>query len=402
MIQSPYQQNIDILKEFFRRPIVLVYSILIFVSVGLQISTIFTTTALSFNKVFSEYSLPADTGEIDNLSGFSGGMGSANVLTILLAVSFLLFYILSRKQENNLSVPSTIFKVISIIELVISCILIAIVLFWTVIIGIMSVAFSQSNQHSSVSFAVLTALFLILCLLIPVFIIAILNSIAKLMFANSIKKSLSSIYLKRSGSTFFGVMCFISAFGGIIISFLFLVMITYYSNQYGSFNMPLISGLILISNFIIGNATSIVGGILAVKYARYIKNVSQKFRIEVPSQSELEQNVQPATPVYNEPVIQNTTPDFNNPYEVVNQIPEAQTPPAPVQENFVQPAPVQQSFAEEPSYEEPVKEYIPEPSQPAQPPQADYAPRFCTECGKPVGPDDYFCNNCGKEIIRNI
>ena len=41
MIQSPIQQSNDILKEFFRKPIVLVLSILLFVNAIIQLLSVF-------------------------------------------------------------------------------------------------------------------------------------------------------------------------------------------------------------------------------------------------------------------------------------------------------------------------------------------------------------------------
>ena len=197
--------------------------------------------------------------------------------------------------------------------------------------------------------------------------------------------------------------------------------------------LPLI---IIVLQLAVAAASGITAGLLAIKYSVYIKKVSQKFQTEaVPQQTQPESAFTQPVVTYNEPDVQPApiaaAPVSENPYEPV-QAPTAQAeiPQAPVREDYNPHAAV----AEQPAYEPPVQE-VPEVKeypavQPA--PVVEQAPaveevketpaveeepvkeapvttdnekpvvKFCTQCGKPVGPNDYFCNNCGTEIIRDL
>jgi hypothetical protein len=164
---------------------------------------------------------------------------------------------------------------------------------------------------------------------------------------------------------------------------------------------------------ILGIALNIITAVVAISYSSYIKNISMKFQTEAPAPQ-----AAPSDNFAQAPVVNYQPASFDcNPYAA-----QAAVPQAPVREDFVQPAHVNEAPAvqeapatEEPSVEEVIEEPVQNPEPVAEPPKAPVkeasapstdsgyrAVKFCTECGKPVGPDDYFCNNCGKEIIRKI
>ncbi len=431
MIQSPYKQNIEIIKGFFRKPIVLVLVIMSFVSIAINLIMNFINPfGAIVQKAINDYNL--SNGEPQFNNGINIG-GSVSVTTILFAISFLLFYLFSKKEDKNLSAPSMMFKVLAIIELVFMCIATVFVIAGFAIFGILIFA-SANVSDIQVSISQLTAMstlyIILLVIVIPVIIIALLTSIAQLQFANSIRKSINSIYLYRKGALMFGILHYI--FAGLTLPLILfeIVYITSVSNSANIYLSPIQISAVFVQN-ILSIAFNIIIGIVAVSYSSYIKKVSMKFQSEAPVQQ-----TAPAVSTEQAPVVTyqpaSAAPMENNPYAPQPQptpIAQQPVPQAPVREDFaaqpqvyaqpiqeVNPAQTQPSVEqtpEESAPQAPVQQEEPAPEPPAAPVQETPAPekpkednqpvvKFCTECGKPVGPDDYFCNNCGKEIIRNI
>lgn len=423
MVQSPYQQNINIIKDFFKRPIVLVLSILTFLSVALHFAGQFFINPISYTKLLHDLNVPVDSANVEVSSGINPL--SINILTVFSAVIFLLFYVLSKKENNNLSVPSMMFKVISIITLVLSSLCVILIFGFVLVFGLFFGAFSRTDSASTAG-VVTAIIFLGTIVAVPLCALLVLNSVSQLLFANSIHKSLNSIYLKKTGAVFYGVICFI--FTAISIAFYLFaaVYLIHLSSQHSAITALLPNIIILSAQCAVGIAEGIVTGLLAIKYAVYIKNISQKYKIQVdaPQNSEQPQPVQN----FNASEVPVANTDNFNPYEAA-QIPVYEPPQAPVQENFANQFPVQESpepqeFVQEtvteplPEATEQIPIPVPEPApvveQPSAPepapapiredfvqPAENPVPRFCTHCGKPVGPNDYFCNHCGTEIIRN-
>ncbi|MCH5304795.1 MAG: hypothetical protein J1E41_08030 [Ruminococcus sp.] len=417
MVQSPYQQNIDIVKGFFRRPIVLVVAILSFSSLLSElICYVFLSNSLTtgfrellFNSQGYNSSLSSDSVNTSH-------MFSLDVTGILLAVSFLLFFILSHKHDNNLAVPSVMFKVISIISLVFVCILTFVGILLVIILGSLGNFLGTSDPTLRE-----IEIFIYFFIAIFVFLIAfaLTTSISNVVFANSIRKSLTSIYLKNKGAMLFGVMCFISA--GLSIAgsiFAYIILKEYFSLYFNNAQLTLIGISTAISI-----AASIALGILAVKYSAYIKDLSVRFQIEAPAypqETDIFEEPQsyrqiPQMPVqqYAEPTPApyNTQPDVppapQAPVQSYSEPPQAPYSPqadavsaAPLQEEVS--APVQEETFEQ--YEEPIQAPISVPVEDnTDEEQEDYtsspkAPKFCTQCGYPVGKYNYFCQNCGSPI----
>ena len=432
MIQSPYQQNIDIIKGFFKKPIVLILSIFTFLSVVVHFAGQFAINPVIISKQLQQFNVPADYANVEYTATINPL--SINIFTILSAIIFLLFYVLSKNETNNLSVPSMMFKVISIITLVLSVLSVLLIFGFVLVFGLFLGAFSRTDSGFSPEVFTLVV-FVASIVLLPFCVLLILNAVSQLLFANSVRNSLNSIYLKKSGAVFYGIICFIFTAITIALYIFAAVYLLHLSSQYSAVNFSLPHILFLFVQCAVDIATGIVTGILAIKYAVYIKNISQKYRISTDAPPENEQ--QPVQN-YSEPEVQINDANNFNPYDNA-QIPVYEPPQAPVQENFANQFPVEENnnaqnptpqpipVEENINAQNPTAQPIPEPIAPVQEPQPapadeqppvaqpapapvkedvfkpaeNQVPRFCTQCGSPVGPNDYFCNHCGAEIIRN-
>lgn len=318
---NPYQQNVDIIKGFFRKPIVLVTAILSFLNIGANFLSALFYQIPSINTM-ENIPMEFRSELITNVKQTPG----IDLLSVFFAISFLLFFICSRRSSGNMNVPATMFKVISIIQLVFCCIASAVLLVVVCILSIM----------------VLLPFGFISFLIIPILLIAavclLIIGISQCIFANSVKKSIKSIYLYKNGAKLFGITNIIFSVIFLVL-YVFLLIILSLSTPV-DFNVQ--SYMFLMVYIIIYTVSSIATGIMAIKYSNYINAKTEQFVTQPP-----------ITPVYT-----NNSETASEPYQGINGV------------------------------------------TPVQPYNPHAEPVICQNCGQPVNPDDYFCNNCGTPLQK--
>ena len=113
---NPYQQNIDIVKGFFKRKITLLYAIFtilpIFSIVFLNLDSLYR-----FADSFSNDSFDSVVGKNTNLLGTISSVYILFIFQVFLAVVFLLFFVKSDSEKSTLNVPIKMFRIVSIIEI---------------------------------------------------------------------------------------------------------------------------------------------------------------------------------------------------------------------------------------------------------------------------------------------
>ena len=300
---NPYQQNIDIVKGFFKRKIILLYAIFTILPI---ISLIF----IDANSIINTVGEMADSDLITNMPQHINPAQSITslycvfVIDILLAVVFLLFFVKSGSEEGSLKAPVGIFRVVSIIELVIT----ALISLASVIAVMFASLYIMANYSAFVS--ILTVPFMFAA--IPVFLLLI---ISQAVFSGNIKESVNSIYLKKKGAKLFGVMNMITAAFFVYFAVMIISLGFYYDSE-DSFNLSFAPFIAFLALTVI---KYIFGAVAGLKYSSYIKAFSD-------SSTARESRELP---------------------------------------------------------EENAAEFI-----------------VCKKCGKPLKPDDYFCNNCGTSLEK--
>ena len=344
-IGNPYQHNVDIIKGFFRRPIILALAILMTVScICTMFSGMFAVSVEAFNGAI----LKNSSFDYSTMVSSSSGNIYLPTTSILVTVSFFFFYFFSRSQSKNLKVPAKIFKIVSLIELIIVYVLfISFIVAIAVVLAFgfeavdeeLSALFSSSFNYSELSAQVRHEIFTVACstALITLFIVGAISVWIYTMryrFAKSIVDSISGIHLYKNGAMTYGVISIISGALSVMVVPLYYIIFT-----------PMYATVLLIPT-LIGSAVTIIMGIVAIKYAVYIKNISMNFTTEPVYAPEEMDDSEEAMPFGN---IQGVTPhiDDDNPYA------------QPLQEN---------------------------------------TDKFCTQCGNKVGEGDLFCNKCGNKL----
>ena len=331
MLGNVYQQNTNIIKGFFRKPIVLINAIVIFATIVANlVFGVLAASRIPMGQIINDILMSTDTPYTVNPNSYNVNV-NIPIMSVLIAVAFLLFYLFSRNPNRGLNGPATLFQVLSVIQLVIACLVGALCVI--LIFLFLAMSFSPNGQ-----------IMLIFVLLLAAIVALLLTeTISRFMFANSIKKSLNGIYLFRNGAKTFAVMQFITVGFSVLSAIGILAFGSTVSPQfYSYYNYTIDSSLWYFSaiNVLVGMLSPLFMGILAIQYDSYIKKMTQSF----------------APPVQ----------------------------PTPFQPVYQEPAPTTSPY--DPQH---IAEHEPQPHA-----------TFCSNCGKQLNPDDYFCNQCGTPVQK--
>lgn len=409
---SPYQQNIDIIKNFFKKPIVLVSAILQAIVLVLLLITFFVSSGINSSTLSN---IGAPTAAVQSLNVFSLAISIIGCIpSVLVIVCWFLIYFQS-KNSNPAVKPSVPFKILWVLSIIctaafggLALILLAV---FGIAFGILGTAanysyqtsyYGQSYGYSSEAASLLGPLFaVIMVILVIVIAINLFFMINEIRYYQSVKNSLQTIYLKNNGAMIYGViqiiasafLCLFFVIYSLIIAALIIGASSYSSNAIPS---SVIATLVcVIVTLGISAVSGLINGIIAVKYSSYIKSIrmgtNQSFNANQPYSNPVipqgdfyagnyQQNVSSNEPLNN---------PYENPYSNPQQI-NPQEPQPPVSENPYIP-PVQQAY-------QPTQE---KPQQPVQENVTDEVPvnsNVCPNCGSPVFRSDMFCNNCGTKL----
>lgn len=305
MTSNPYQGNLDLIKDFFKKPLILVFVIASFFSwafdsvvEALGAKSLVSLEAFKWGRdLIIEAQDKADFKFADISSAEpSSSSFSMDVVGILIPLAFLLFYIFSKSSDRTktLTAPSILFEISAIFSIVAASVVLVTVVLVIVLLAIFAPAYLWLAPIAAAASAFL-----------------FLYALGQKKFSKSIKKSMNSIYLLNKGAMFFGVMCFVSAVIELAMCSGEAFLFTKYPEDVFSFVMLSVNSAVKI-------AQAVLLGIIAVVFSNYISRVSTDLVLEGASEPQPETN-QPLT---------------------------------------------------------------------------------CKKCGKPLGEDDYFCNNCGTTVEK--
>jgi len=425
---NPYENNLSIVKNYFKsnsvlilailRAAAIIISIVLSIIVAMQLPAFIRSIEASILSFMSNTGAPGElissTSELfyqadGIINSVVGSISTSSIISTitsqivpgLIAIATFIIYFKSR-NESPLSSPKagvTILYVLSVIFLVITIIacvavgLVIVCLFWLYfqLGGRRSSIILTPDQFGSVNLTLEPELLLIFTIIITVIaligmVIALLVATTRKRYFKSIKDSITGVELKNRGAKGYGIFCIIGAiFSGMSLlstpsSFVFLK------------GMPSMLVTVIIFSTVI-QLISFVGLIfeakIALGYKTHIDNMKYGYNGATP--------VSPAAPYTPyvptaAPVTDNYSAD-QNPYTS-----------APVYEQPQSNDSYRSEFAgydRVPTYEEPapavpvpVEEPAPEVTAPAEEP----AVSVCPACGEPTEPGAPFCGNCGNKL----
>lgn len=291
---NPYQQNIDIVKNYFKKPLVLAVAIVAALSV--VASTIFSfyvnNSVTSLLNALSDVMTESDF--YFQPSGFNVSSISSSLVSLAISAlpvtAFFLIYFKSKNPDpaSNPSAGFTILWVLSIIGLVglsigaLFCIL--------GVLALTFVFFLNTNATSDIEFGVGLLIFILIFVLVFMGV-ALFYQISQLRFYSSVRKSTQGLALESKGAAPYGVLAIIfgiiSGFGVLSVFSIPSIMQTFSqsANLSGQeayiFNSitDYVSNLATFSTIInlLAAVQSILIGVVAFGYNTYIKNLTSSF-----------------------------------------------------------------------------------------------------------------------------
>lgn len=372
---SPYARNLDYIKSFFKRPLVLVIAVLYTASI--PVGVLQTMQFLSYIVNTSQRQLGITAAQASRVyTLFFAAMGACYLFPVLYAVGFWLIYLKSRSQ-NSASSPNagfTLLFVLTIIEMVLLGIAAVGLLFF-----LNSSDFSAYMQYylytvmedidPSTAQAVLGVFSVLVVIIVAV---AYLYLIAKLRFVNSVRRSSRNVLLQSKGVILFAVLTVFSC-----LSYLTSLSESLSSSS-GTFSqadsltaLQLPQSPWMIVNILLLLAMNVCLVVLAFSYHSYVNRTNSFIYSTMP----------PQYPTYANPYGQPYQPQpFHPPYP---QQPPVNTPPEPFTNPYqtgpsAQPAPPQEAAQTEPDEED--------------------TPAVCPGCGLPVTRSMEECPHCGRKF----
>ncbi len=396
---NPYAQNIAIVKEYLKKPIVLTIGILYIVSIVFSLITA-VSMGSSFGNFFDSiftlsselYEYTAEEQQVMSLftnSGFFStmmicAMIPSIIMTGLFVLAYFLMYFKSKNPNPDVSPKggATILFVMSIISLVGTIIASLVLVLYAVIFVIFGIVAAADPSIAGDGGVVLLIVFIIFALLmLGIAAITLVYSISNMNFYNSIRKSLSSVTLTHKGAGVYGVFSIIyggmsvfsaisTMFYGPLMKFMTSMvpqeeMVGFPTEIFDSLgSMYTLSGLAAL----VSSVMMILCGIFALGYKKHINRYINTYAGE-------QMPEQPMTaPAYNQPSY--SQPQYTQP-------------------EYTQPTYSEPQYTQ-PQYTQP--DYTNDYQQNA--PDSDQTTLLysCPRCGSACKDADVFCNICGYKI----
>ncbi len=320
---SPYQQNIDIIRGFFMKPIVLLATIFSILTLSLSFFTGLSNNLIAVNS----------TNQINSIT--SGGTSLLSLTFSMITAIFWIMLYKSSKSDKHQHKATTAVKGLYVCS-VIALIMTILITFTVILGGVISLYFiytvgkisflldinpNFTSLFSKFNGLSLVAMTTVLVILIIAVIFLFLYSLTNLLFINSVKKSMTSIFLKKTGATAYGVLNIIFAVFGII-SLITNLYSTLIITKGFSLTIPYILSTLSILCFSVG---CLLTGILAIQYSGYINKYinGQTFKHQYKATASQKPYVPPVqndyyTPVANENPYPQATLSTNE-YPFTNQ-----------------------------------------------------------------------------------
>lgn len=403
-MQVPVQNNLALVKSYFRRKSVLAAGILLILLVAAEIASVFTAVpavknALDSPELFSSYQDPT---QIFNAiqSALTNASYVTSFITLAIYVLFIAaFFIIYFKSKNPLPTANpragfSILHVFSIIYLVLICFISVIVLFALLIITFAAIFEGSSSYNSNFTvngqpYYGNPMPFIILAFLICAAVIALLLvwSISSVRFLGSVKRTIDGPQLVVKGAKTFGVLNIVfgilSCFGAVSTLLTSSVMAPL-SSLMPNAAQSLFSATLWITFacMAISSAFIILIGVICIGYDKFMK---ETIASAVP--------VMPAA--FQQPQGGAAVPPTGNPYVGNQANPFQQHPAGPYTQGSPFPA-AQQAKPEEPALQK--EEADAETTSTSDHADAPKSEPLCPGCGKEVRQNDAFCEHCGYKL----
>lgn len=425
---NPYEYNMQTVKNYFKRPLMLFWGIIKIVSIVLStvVSAVYGTTIVS--RMMEEYYRNVPGNNIFQGTKTTVEIPSIPVIAVLTIVAILIIYFKSKNPspQSNPKSGFTMNWVIAIIGLVGNILALAVML---LALFVLFFAFMGSYNEDAVY-----ALLIVVPIITLIAGIGLFSTVNNVRYWSSVRKSAGGLELTAKGASPYAVMCIITGtFSALVSVGLMILAISGSMYAITGFTYYTIS-LPFIVLSVISSVVSVVDvftdGIIAFGYAGYIKKIKSGGGEFTNRTNYAYAPNEPIGYTYNPANAQNQ--GMNNPYETQNQGANHNMQPSAESLDNAQSQAEQSSQTQNQVYEaqdvrmdtsginpgenpfaqtnpyaqadsgfgegQPETQSAPYVQQAQAQTENGASPAFCPTCGAPVGEDFVFCNNCGRRI----
>lgn len=261
----PYRQNNNIIKAFFAKPLTL------FIAIGYALLAI-------YNFVTRLHIAPGSF------------YVNFDFMSIMMSIAFFLFYFSSKSSNPNTNyrTPVNLLKIVAIIYIVVVGL---VILVFTLSLAVVAFIGGEIRQPAISLLLILTAF------VTPVIVVGLIYGISLLLFAGSVKKSVSTVFMYNKGAAALGVssiLLAVTSIAAFVINTVYLpTMISGFIHSvenvlssYGSTsnyeqlinslnNTNLVPGILSIIESSIVIILDILVGIFALSYRNYINKYTK-------------------------------------------------------------------------------------------------------------------------------
>lgn len=234
---NPYATNLNVIKDYFKKPRVLIMIIAKIVYAALYCVFSFFFVGFIYNTLLNAiytsniYKTFADSSDSSSFSfELTYNIGSAVISLALVILPWILIYKASRNPSAKSSPKAgIIIEFISSILRIVSCGAMFLATGIIALVFYFAIWSTKEWAEIDIDFLLpfLTAIVVFLFLLAVVLTI---HSIFRLKFISGVKKTLSTTNLYKSGSAY-GVMTLILSVAGLIAAFFYIGVFVYYSSN---------------------------------------------------------------------------------------------------------------------------------------------------------------------------
>lgn len=406
-MQIPVQNNIALVKGYFRKKSVLAVGIICAILAVVELITIFFITPATSN-ILNNALLNGQYGEFEdyfrviqdamNSSSYGSAIFSL-LISGLLVAAFLIIYFKSKNPlpNSNPRAGFTILQVLTIIQLVLICLFFCLALF-AIITIFMMIAFGSANPYTGFNFrynfgdryytsadaSLAFAIMIFVALIFAVVITLLLMwSISAVRLVGSVKRTIDTPQVTVKGAKLFGVLNIVfgvfSCFGALSSMFDMFGISTYGLYSYSAFNAFSTLACLSFVRAACNGVYMLLLGTLALGYNKYMKSLLESVQPPL---------TPPFQPLSGAPV----PPPTENPYQ--------QKPVNPYDSPFPPAQPVNpREQKEQPKPEKPAESAAnASPTEPADAQAPVESRPACPGCGHPVRAEDIFCERCGCKL----
>lgn len=266
---NPYKQNLSHVKDFFKKPIVLIIAIFHIVSLALSLITTLGDSTVGKHLYQAEL-ISSDYYDLIGNPVFGLVLMTPSIIfSFLIIIAYFLIYAKSRssKPESSPRVGFSIMQIIAVFQLIGAVIVVAAMAFvgfvmWTSYLSASDYYFfNLSTSATLINCIIATSIFILLAILILIY------SVSNLRFFKSLKRCISSVNLVSGGAKGLAVTSVVFAViqALALAAYILLSGVRSYSNEFMIISIITIAVSIIIY---------ILQAIIALGYRKHVYRIT--------------------------------------------------------------------------------------------------------------------------------